>query len=179
MTLWTWRHCSSWASLSTASIRRSVTRSANRPYPHRVNCIRERRPGEPVPLSPLTRSGNPTDSQGSGREHGRGETDGPGTRTRRRHAKRAAQAAQAEENGSGDAPTGASRVFVLSKDGHPLMPCHPARARELLSKGRAAVAPRPTATPWASPRRTPWTPCPSATLITRAGTRSLVSLIGY
>ncbi|MEV1079375.1 RRXRR domain-containing protein [Streptomyces sp. NPDC050211] len=25
-----------------------------------------------------------------------------------------------------------SRVFVLSKDGQPLMPCHPARARELL-----------------------------------------------
>ncbi|WP_405889218.1 RNA-guided endonuclease IscB [Streptomyces sp. NBC_01136] len=35
---------------------------------------------------------------------------------------------------------GASRVFVLSKDGHPLMPCHPARARELLRKGRAVVA---------------------------------------
>lgn len=35
---------------------------------------------------------------------------------------------------------GASRVFVLSKDGQPLMPCHPARARELLGKGRAVVA---------------------------------------
>ncbi|MFC9911520.1 RNA-guided endonuclease IscB [Streptomyces sp. NPDC059862] len=35
---------------------------------------------------------------------------------------------------------GASRVFVLSKDGQPLMPCHPARARELLRKGRAVVA---------------------------------------
>ncbi|MCT9082833.1 RNA-guided endonuclease IscB [Streptomyces fulvoviolaceus] len=35
---------------------------------------------------------------------------------------------------------GAGRVFVLSKDGQPLMPCHPARARELLSKGRAVVA---------------------------------------
>jgi hypothetical protein len=58
-------------------------------------------------------------------------------------------AAEAAENGSGDAPThpptydggiGASRVFVLSKEGQPLMPCHPARARELLSKKRAAVA---------------------------------------
>ncbi|HLL34990.1 MAG TPA: RNA-guided endonuclease IscB [Streptomyces sp.] len=57
--------------------------------------------------------------------------------------------AQAAENGSGDAPPhnspyrggiGASRVFVLSKEGHPLMPCHPARARELLRKGRAVVA---------------------------------------
>src|SRR6266542_1863983 len=30
-------------------------------------------------------------------------------------------------------------VFVLSTDGQPLDPCHEARARELLSKGRAAV----------------------------------------
>ncbi|MGW3424754.1 RNA-guided endonuclease IscB [Streptomyces phaeochromogenes] len=53
------------------------------------------------------------------------------------------------ENRSGDVPAhghtyaggiGASRVFVLSKDGRPLMPCHPARARELLGKGRAVVA---------------------------------------
>ncbi|WLW58557.1 RNA-guided endonuclease IscB [Streptomyces sp. YU58] len=35
---------------------------------------------------------------------------------------------------------GTGRVFVLSKDGHPLMPCHPARARELLGKERAVVA---------------------------------------
>ncbi|MFJ5310126.1 RNA-guided endonuclease IscB [Streptomyces sp. NPDC088350] len=31
---------------------------------------------------------------------------------------------------------------MLAKDGRPLMPCHPARARELLGKGRAAVARR-------------------------------------
>lgn len=31
------------------------------------------------------------------------------------------------------------RVFVLDKNGKPLMPCHPARARELLKKGRAKV----------------------------------------
>lgn len=30
-------------------------------------------------------------------------------------------------------------AFVLSKDKKPLTPCHPARARKLLSKGRAAV----------------------------------------
>ncbi len=30
-------------------------------------------------------------------------------------------------------------VFVLSKDKKPLSPCHPARARKLLNKGRAAV----------------------------------------
>jgi len=32
-----------------------------------------------------------------------------------------------------------NRVFVLSSTKKPLMPCHPARARELLSAGRAAV----------------------------------------
>lgn len=31
------------------------------------------------------------------------------------------------------------RVFVIDKNQQPLMPCHPARARELLKKGRAAV----------------------------------------
>ncbi|MEN8216641.1 MAG: RNA-guided endonuclease IscB [Pseudomonadota bacterium] len=31
------------------------------------------------------------------------------------------------------------RVFVLDSEKKPLMPCHPARARELLKKGRAAV----------------------------------------
>ncbi|WP_344601803.1 RNA-guided endonuclease IscB [Streptomyces glaucus] len=35
---------------------------------------------------------------------------------------------------------GAGRVLVLSKDGQPLMPCHPARARALMSGGRAVVA---------------------------------------
>lgn len=30
-------------------------------------------------------------------------------------------------------------VFVLNANGEPLMPCHPARARELLRRGRAAV----------------------------------------
>ncbi|MET9320273.1 RRXRR domain-containing protein [Streptomyces sp. NPDC003038] len=47
------------------------------------------------------------------------------------------------ETGSGDAPRRtASRVFVLAKGGEPLMPCHPARARELLDRGRAVVARR-------------------------------------
>lgn len=32
-----------------------------------------------------------------------------------------------------------SYVFVLSSDGQPLDPCHPARARQLLTSGRAAV----------------------------------------
>ena len=32
-----------------------------------------------------------------------------------------------------------NRVFVLNSDRTPLSPCHPARARELLTKGKAAV----------------------------------------
>jgi len=35
---------------------------------------------------------------------------------------------------------GVPRVSVLDRRGRPLMPCHPARARELLRKGRAVVA---------------------------------------
>lgn len=96
-----------------------------------------------------TAHGHPAVVRGAGREHERGETDGHGTGVRRRHAKGVATAAQAAENGSGDAPphdqsyaggVGEGRVFVISKDGRPLMPCHPARARELLSRGRAVVA---------------------------------------
>ncbi|MFI8232156.1 RNA-guided endonuclease IscB [Streptomyces sp. NPDC085900] len=96
-----------------------------------------------------TAHGHPATRRGTGREHGRGETDGRRTRARRRHAEPAAAAAEKAESGNGDVPTrdqpytvgvGASRVFVLSKDGRPLMPCHPARARELLRRGRAVVA---------------------------------------
>src|ERR1700722_18234754 len=35
--------------------------------------------------------------------------------------------------------SGVTRVFVLGKDGAHLMPCHAARARELLAKGKAMV----------------------------------------
>ncbi|MEU4493093.1 RNA-guided endonuclease IscB [Streptomyces sp. NPDC023998] len=89
-----------------------------------------------------TAHGQPATVRATGREHGRGETDERSTRPRRRHAAQA-------ETGDGDVPThgntykggaGASRVFVLANDGRPLMPCHPARARELLAKGRAVVA---------------------------------------
>ena len=38
--------------------------------------------------------------------------------------------------------SGVTRVFVLSKDETPLMPCHAARARELLAKGKAVVVRR-------------------------------------
>lgn len=53
----------------------------------------------------------------------RGETSG--------QAKPGASPASAED--------GVSRVFVLSKQGAPLMPCHPARARKMLAAGRARV----------------------------------------
>jgi 5-methylcytosine-specific restriction endonuclease McrA len=42
----------------------------------------------------------------------------------------------------GKGRSGVTRVFVLSKEGEPLMPCHAARARELLRKGRAVVVRR-------------------------------------
>lgn len=96
-----------------------------------------------------TAHGHPADARGTGGRLGRGETDRHSTRVRRRHAKTTAPAVKAAENGNGDVPThgdayaggvGEGRVFVLSKDGKPLMPCHPARARELLKKGRAVVA---------------------------------------
>jgi 5-methylcytosine-specific restriction endonuclease McrA len=38
--------------------------------------------------------------------------------------------------------SGVTRVFVLAKDGTPLMPCHVARARELLAKGKAIIVRR-------------------------------------
>src|SRR5258705_10683 len=42
----------------------------------------------------------------------------------------------------GKEQSGVTRVFVLSKDGTPLMLCHAARARELLAKGKAVVVRR-------------------------------------
>ncbi|WP_411085365.1 RNA-guided endonuclease IscB [Streptomyces sp. 061-3] len=86
----------------------------------------------------ITRSRSP--SQGEPSEQP--QSSRSSTRPRRRHAAKA-------ENRDGDAPppnntynggTGAGRVFVLAKGGEPLMPCHPARARELLTNGRAVVA---------------------------------------
>ncbi|MFI6454919.1 RNA-guided endonuclease IscB [Streptosporangium amethystogenes] len=71
-------------------------------------------------------------SPGTGVEHGRGETGPGGTRLGRRHP----EGVSALE---GAAREGHVAVFVLDAHGHPLDPCHPARARRLLASGRAAV----------------------------------------
>jgi 5-methylcytosine-specific restriction endonuclease McrA len=88
----------------------------------------------------------PADGWTAGLEHGRGEMPDLGTHDQARHAGASAlaEAAPAVGNDSITAPirpgVGAARVFVLDRYGKPLMPCHPARARELLAKGRAVVA---------------------------------------
>lgn len=80
---------------------------------------------------------------------GRGET----ARSRHRNARRHEGTASAGPSATGgsdpitstteqfqDSPTPSfGKVFVLDKHGEPLMPCHPARARQLLSKDRARV----------------------------------------
>ncbi|MEV0092495.1 RNA-guided endonuclease IscB [Streptomyces sp. NPDC050738] len=95
-----------------------------------------------------TAHGQPATRRHTGMEHERGETGGERTTSRRRHAGPDATAPGPAENGNGDVPphnspygggTGAGRVFVLAKDGAPLMPCHPARARQLLDRSRAVV----------------------------------------
>ncbi len=89
----------------------------------------------------------------TGQEHDRGETPPLHLAAGRHHG-------TGEHSGAGEpgsdagttAPTStgpivstsprvtAPSVAVLDRDGQPLMPCHPARARELLAKGRAVVA---------------------------------------
>ena len=79
----------------------------------------------PGKLKPgTTKTGSPCADQ-TGFQHGRGERpQGP------------SPSLQGEEN------SGVTRVFVLSKDATPLMPCCAARARELLKKGKAVVVRR-------------------------------------
>ncbi|MCP3819591.1 RNA-guided endonuclease IscB [Streptomyces sp. A3M-1-3] len=97
-----------------------------------------------------TGHGLPAAQSGTGTEHGRGEIGTCAFDTDRRHAEAALVTARAETaagNGSthhnrqgSTVASGAAVVAVLDKNGCPLMPCHPARARELLAKGRAVVA---------------------------------------
>ena len=87
----------------------------------------------------------------TGQEHGRGETPLLHLAAGRHHStgehsdagEPGSDAGTTATNGAADpaAPrVTAPSVAVLDRDGQPLMPCHPARARELLRKGRAVVA---------------------------------------
>ncbi len=74
-------------------------------------------------IGPVDRSGSKRADRDAGGQVVRGET-GFGRRHR---------------GSASDPESGVSRVFVLDRCGDPLMPCHPARARKLLDKGRAVV----------------------------------------
>jgi len=83
----------------------------------------------------------------TGVQHGQGETSVGLTNRQKRHSPGSGQYEPGEDRGLNEelaAPTApptatAPRVFVLDRHGHPLMPCHPARARKLLGSGRARV----------------------------------------
>src|SRR5271166_2736871 len=76
-------------------------------------------------VKPGTIETGPQSADQAGFQHGRGESP-----------QEPSPSPQREEK------SGVTRVFVLSKDGRPLMPCHAARARELLRKGRAVIVRR-------------------------------------
>jgi 5-methylcytosine-specific restriction endonuclease McrA len=77
----------------------------------------------PGKVKPGTSRTGPASADQAGFRHGRGESpQGPSPSPAPEKSKR-----------------GVTRVFVLSKDGKPLMPCRAARARELLKKGKAVV----------------------------------------
>ena len=78
----------------------------------------------------------------TGVQHGRGETAKRLTFSSQRHPSKADEPAETEKARKGQlaAPKSvAGRVFVLDLNGTPLHPCHPARARRLLARGRAVV----------------------------------------
>ncbi len=77
----------------------------------------------PAAIGPVDRSGSKRADRDAGGQVVRGET-GFGRRHR---------------GSASDPESGVSRVFVLDRGGSPLMPCHPARARRLLGRGRAVV----------------------------------------
>ncbi|MDA8399978.1 MAG: RRXRR domain-containing protein [Actinomycetota bacterium] len=71
-------------------------------------------------------------------QHCRGETVRDHLPTQR-HSVERDLSYEAEDRGLAAPPSiTASRVFVVDRHGHPLMPCHPARARKLLSVDRHA-----------------------------------------
>ncbi len=114
-----------------------------------VGVLPQPRPLESVltdPVGPgvdpdVARTRYPT--RNTGAQLGRGETA-----AMRRHSPKADEPAEAKTGGFATPTAGAgavprpaaARVFVLDRHRTPLMPCHPARARQLLAKGRAVVA---------------------------------------
>ncbi len=104
---------------------------------------------EPVPADNPgvgTKRGMDAGLPATGVEHGRGETGDGLTYPSRRHSPKTDEPVSAKRGlaaraGEGVVPRPvAARVFVVDCHGTPLMPCHPARARQLLAKGRAVVA---------------------------------------
>ena len=83
------------------------------------------------------------DRRGTGREtgvqHGRGETPGGLTNHQERHPSRPERSGGEGDRGLTAPPSSTPRVFVLDAHGHPLMACHPARARKLLASKRARI----------------------------------------
>jgi 5-methylcytosine-specific restriction endonuclease McrA len=85
-----------------------------------------------VPPQPAALESAPADTPGQARN---------GTQTRKHTGVQHGQEGRSREAAVTPArgAEGVQRVFVLDKRGNPLMPCHPARARELLAKQRAVV----------------------------------------
>lgn len=75
----------------------------------------------------------------TGVQHGRGETPGGLTNHQERRPSSPEHSGGEGDRGLAVPRITVSRVFVLDKHGHPLMPCHPARARKLLASRRARV----------------------------------------
>lgn len=97
----------------------------------------------------LAPADNPRGGDETGRERGTGPATGMQHRQGeigvglncppRRHPSSPASAGGEEDRGLAVPHITAAVVFVLDRQRHPLMPCHPARARKLLQSGRARV----------------------------------------
>jgi len=104
-----------------------------------VSRSRDRQPG----VGP--KRGTDAGNTATGMQHGRGENVHRIRLRARRHTDTTLTGGSVETAGS-DPGTAIGpprhlhpRVFVVDRHHQPLMPCHPARARELLAKGRARV----------------------------------------
>ncbi|MHB8288818.1 MAG: RRXRR domain-containing protein, partial [Acidimicrobiales bacterium] len=72
-------------------------------------------------------------------QHGRAETVGDHLSLQRHSTKRDLSREVEDRGLAAPSSITASRVFVVDSHARPLMPCHPARARKLLSSGRARI----------------------------------------